>query len=204
MSRSGLLAIGIAIGMVLAFALVLAGFAISSQAASVSGLQTFTGSDEVPPSAQRFSAQTATPAAPSVTPTTTVYFSPSDSDGTGTVLILYNTSLVTQTVNLKGFFAGGAFSNWNVDVGPSGLRHVVSDSVAAAPPPSWSNSVVANFTDSTTYASLAVPAGVKFDGYTIFNLGTGTVDPRADQGAISLRFSTDPFTVLLPIIQNTR
>jgi hypothetical protein len=78
--------------------------------------------------------------------------------------------------------------------------HLLSDSVAAAPPPSFANSVVTNFTDFTTYATLDVPPGVRFDGYLIFNPGTGTVDPRADQGAIPLRFSADPLTVLLPAV----
>lgn len=51
-------------------------------------------------------------------------------------------------------------------------------------------------------ASLSLPAGVKVDGYTLFNPGTGVVDPRVDQGALPLRFSTDPATVFLPAVQN--
>jgi hypothetical protein len=35
----------------------------------------------------------------------------------------------------------------------------------------------------------------------LFNPGTGTVDPRLDQGAIPLRFSTDPATLFLPAVQ---
>jgi len=39
------------------------------------------------------------------------------------------------------------------------------------------------------------------EGYTLFNPGTGTVDPHKDQGAIPLRFSTDPASVFLPSVQ---
>jgi hypothetical protein len=72
--------------------------------------------------------------------------------------------------------------------------------VAASPPPSFANSIVTNFTDFTTYATLEVPQGVKVDGYLVFNPGTGTVDPRLDQGAIPLRFSIDPYAVMLPAV----
>jgi hypothetical protein len=78
--------------------------------------------------------------------------------------------------------------------------HLLSDAAAAAPPPSFANSVVTNFTDFTTYATLDVPAGVKIDGYVVFNPGIGVVDPRLDQGGIPLRFSIDPYAVFMPTI----
>ena len=59
-----------------------------------------------------------------------------------------------------------------------------------------------DFADFTYMASLSLPAGVKVDGYTLFNPGTGVVDPRVDQGALPLRFSTDRATVFLPAMQN--
>ena len=158
-----------------------------------------TGSDEVPPT-DRTMEVPGEPTAPNAGATTLVYFSTTDSDATATVIILYNTTAVTQTVVVKGYVARGAFATWNVAVGPNNLVHLVSDSVAASPPPSWANSVVTNFTDFTTYATLDVPSGVKIDGYVVFNPGTGTVDPRVDQGAIPLRFSTDPYTVMLPAV----
>lgn len=80
---------------------------------------------------------------------------------------------------------------------------LASDSIASAPPPSWATPapIITNFTDFTYFASLSLPNGVKAEGYTLFNPGTGVVDPRADQGAIPLRFSTDPATLFLPIIE---
>jgi hypothetical protein len=44
-----------------------------------------------------------------------------------------------------------------------------------------------------------LPKGVKAEGYVVFNPGTGVVDPRQDQGAIPLRFSTDPAKVFMPV-----
>ncbi len=158
-----------------------------------------TGSDESPPTDRSVDVPTE-PAAPNTGSTTLVYFSPQDSDANGTVVVLYNSAAVTQTVVVKGYTIGGAAATWNVNVGPNGLMHLVSDSLVASPPLSWANSVVTNFTDFTTYATLDVPAGVKVDGYVVFNPGTGTVDPRVDQGAIPLRFSTDPLTVFLPAV----
>jgi hypothetical protein len=40
------------------------------------------------------------------------------------------------------------------------------------------------------------------EGYTLYNPGTGVVDPRLDQGAVPLRFSTDPATLFLPSVLN--
>ncbi len=155
--------------------------------------------DEIPPTG----VVPASPEVPSLEPATLVYFAPQDNDANATVVVLYNTTAVTHTVNVKGFSSGGGVGvNVNVDVGPGGLVHVVSDSILNAPP-SWTNSVIANFTDFTTYASLAVPQGIKVDGYIIFNPGTGTIDPRSDQGAIPLRFSADPLTIFMPAVQRS-
>ena len=92
-----------------------------------------TGSDESPPT-QTMDDPTA-PAAVTAGPTTLVYFAPSDNDANATVVVLYNTTAVTQTVVVKGYVAGGAAATWNINVGPNGVVHVVSDSVAASPPP---------------------------------------------------------------------
>ena len=152
--------------------------------------------DEVPPSAVPIASESA-----NTEPTTQVYFAPQDNNFNATVVSLYNTTSVTHTVTVIGFRSNAAYSVYlNVDVGPSNLVHLVSDSLAD-PPPSWDGSVTTNFTDHTTYASLAVPQGIKFDGYIVFNPG-GLIDPNDDQGAIPLRFSTDPLTVLLPAVQN--
>lgn len=75
----------------------------------------------------------------------------------------------------------------------------------SAPPPSWATPapIITNFTDFTYYASQALPKGVKVEGYTLFNPGTGVVDPRKDQGAVPLRFSTDPATLFMPTVQKS-
>lgn len=157
-----------------------------------------TGGDEISPPVEVGT----TLQAANAEPTRLVYFAAQDNDANGTVIVLYNTTTVTHTVTVTGYSpAGNAF--WNVDVGPNRVMHLVSDSLAAASPPSWANSVVTNFTDFTTYVSVAVPEGIKVDGYIIFNPTTGTVDPRADQGAIVLRLSIDPLTVFMPGVNHS-
>jgi hypothetical protein len=91
----------------------------------------------------------------------------------------------------------------NINIVANSFLRLASDSIAAAPPPSWATPapVITNFTDFTYLASLSLPKGVKVEGYVIFNPGTGIVDPRKDQGAIPLRFSTDPATLFLPSMQ---
>jgi hypothetical protein len=136
---------------------------------------------------------------------TQVYFVPTDNDATATVLFLYNTSAVPHTVALRGFnYDGAMVYAQNISIGASSFLRLTSDTVVAAPPPSWATPapVTINFTDFTYFASLSLPKGVKVEGYVLFNPGTGTVDPRKDQGAIPLRFSTDPATLFLPAVQN--
>jgi hypothetical protein len=135
-------------------------------------------------------------------PTTQVYFAPQDSNGTATVVILYNTTSVIHNVDVRAFRYTGALTvSRNVDVGPSSIMHLVSDSLAEGYPPSWDGSAHTKYTDNTSYATLAVSQGMKLDGYIVLNPG-GYIDPNSDQGAISLRFRTDPLTVLLPAIQS--
>jgi hypothetical protein len=161
------------------------------------------GDDEQPPASRNAGIQ-----APMILPTpipgeTLVYFVPTDNDATATVLYLYNTDSVAHIVALRGFSYNGVLVySLNINVGASSFVRLASDSIAAAPPPSWATPapIITNFTDFTYFASLSLPKGVKVDGYTLFNPGTGVVDPRADQGAIPLRFSTDPATVFLPTV----
>jgi hypothetical protein len=136
---------------------------------------------------------------------TLLYFVPTDNDATATVLFLYNTDSSTQTVALRGFSYNGVLVySLNITIGPNSFLRLASDSIASAPPPSWATPapIITNFTDFTYVASLSLPRGVKVEGYVLFNPGTGVVDPRKDQGAIPLRFSTDPATLFLPTIQN--
>jgi hypothetical protein len=161
------------------------------------------GDDESPPANLNARIQS-----PSILPTpipgeTLVYFVPTDNDATATVLYLYNTDTVAHIVALRGFSYNGVLVySLNINVGASSFLRLASDSIASAPPPSWATPapIITNFTDFTYFASLSLPKGVKVEGYTLFNPGTGVVDPRADQGAIPLRFSTDPATVFLPAV----
>ena len=132
-----------------------------------------------------------------------VFFVPTDNDATATVLYLYNTDTVAHIVALRGFSYNGVLVySLNINVGATSFLRLASDSIAAAPPPSWATPapIITNFTDFTYFASLSLPKGVKAEGYTLFNPGTGVVDPRTDQGAISLRFSTDPSSVFMPAV----
>ena len=161
------------------------------------------GDDEQPPASRNAGIQV-----PMILPTpipgeTLVYFVPTDNDATATVLYLYNTDSVAHIVALRGFSYNGVLVySLNINVGASSFVRLASDSIAAAPPPSWATPapIITNFTDFTYFASLSLPKGVKVEGYTLFNPGTGVVDPRADQGAIPLRFSTDPAAVFLPAL----
>jgi hypothetical protein len=133
-----------------------------------------------------------------------VYFVPSDNDASATVIYLYNTSSADKTVALRGYSYNGVLVySLNIVVGATSFIRLTSDSLAAAPPPSWATPapIITNFTDFTYFASLDLPQGVKAEGYTLFNPGTGVVDPRLDQGAIPLRFSTDPNSLFMPAVQ---
>jgi hypothetical protein len=124
---------------------------------------------------------------------TLVYFVPSDNDSTATVIFLYNTDSVAHIVALRGFSYNGVLVySLNINVGASSFLRLASDSIASAPPPSWATPapIITNFTDFTYFASLDLPPGVNAEGYTLFNPGTGVVDPRADQGAIPLQFKS--------------
>lgn len=163
------------------------------------------GGDELPPANLEAGIQ-----APSAFPTpipgeTLVYFVAADSDATATVLFLYNTDAVSHIVALRGYSYNGVLGySLNININANSFLRLSSDSVAAAPPPSWATPapIITNFTDFTYLVSLSLPKGVKVEGYVIFNPGTGIVNPRLDQGAIPLRFSSDPATVLLPTVLN--
>ncbi len=165
--------------------------------------------DEVPP-AKPIGASKSLAALPAPTPgETLVYFFPSDNDATATVMYMLNTDSVPHTVALRGYSQNGVtVYSLNIDIGATSMLRLISDLVAASPPPSWAADsnlgtlapIITNFTDFTYFASLSLPKGVLVDGYVIFNPGTGTVDPRKDQGAIPLRFMTQTGGVFLPLI----
>jgi hypothetical protein len=221
MRKVGLLFLGLMAGIFLAFGFLWMGSISNAQAKPAGINQPFvstvtaplaaetpvfsSGSDEAP------SGNSITGViAPNVLPTpipgeTLVYFVTADSDATATVIVLYNTDSVAHTVALRGYSYSGVLGySLNIAVPATSLIRLSTDSIAAAPPPSWATPapIITNLTDFTYYASLSLPKGVRVEGYTLFNPGTGTVDPRLDQGAIPLRFSTDPATMFLPSAQS--
>jgi hypothetical protein len=162
------------------------------------------GSDELPPTHLMTGIDSVSALPTPIPGETLVYFIPTDNDATATVLFLYNTDTVAHIVALRGFSYNGVLVySLNINVGANSFLRLASDSIASSPPPSWATPapIITNFTDFTYFASLSLPKGVKVEGYVIFNPGTGVVDPRTDQGAEPLRFSTDPATVFLPITQ---
>jgi hypothetical protein len=129
-----------------------------------------------------------------------VYFFPQDNDANATVVNLFNSNPDPVTVQVRGFDSKGTLNfNQSVDLPAGKTIRLVSDTVVAAPPPSWANTtdasgpvtnvVVTNFTDFVFVAELLLPNGVKVDGYIEWNPGTGTVDPRAAAARLPLRFS---------------
>ncbi|MCB8960788.1 MAG: hypothetical protein H6651_10775 [Ardenticatenales bacterium] len=159
--------------------------------------------DELPPTNAGIGLDAASALPTPIPGETLLYFTPTDSDATATVLYLTNTDSAAHIVALRGFSYNGVLVySLNINVGANSFLRLASDSIVAAPPPSWATPapIITNFTDFTYFASLSLPAGVHAEGYVLFNPGTGTVDPRKDQGAIPLRFTTDPSTLFLPTV----
>ena len=220
MKRFGLIVLGIILGVILTLAVLWSGLAWEARAQSGeatpegAGLTSDEGAaqpgfpsfsvDEVKPEPLNVS-----PQSPEVLPTpipgeALVYFVPTDNDATATVMYLYNTDTVTHTVRLRGFSYNGVLVySLNINVAATSFLRLASDSIVSSPPPSWATPapIITNFTDFTYYASLSLPKGVKVEGYTLYNPGTGVVNPRLDQGAVPLRFSTDPATLFMPAVQ---
>jgi hypothetical protein len=213
MNKYRLLFSGLTIGTLLIFGFLLIGYIQNGLAeASVTNPSdavitetpsSIDGSDEVLPANLNEGI-----AAPDALPTpipgeTLVYFSTTDSDATATVVYLYNTDSVVHTVALRGYSYSGVLGySLNINVPASSLIRLSSDLIAANPPPSWATPapIITNFTDFTYFASLSLPHGVRAEGYFLYNHSTGTVDPRLDQGAIPIRFSTDPVTLFMPSV----
>jgi hypothetical protein len=169
-------------------------------------IQNATGSDEIPPVDLTGNGNYLNALPTPIPGESLVYFVPTDNDATATVLYLYNTDTVAHIVALRGFSYNGVLVySLNINVGAASFLRLASDSIASAPPPSWATPapIITNFTDFTYFASLSLPKGVKAEGYVLFNPGTGVVDPRQDQGAIPLRFSTDPAKVFMPVTSNS-
>ena len=132
-------------------------------------------------------------------PTATIYFTPQDENTSTTVLFLYNTDPLTATVGLQTYYLNGSLTiSTTVAVPPDGLVRVCADTVSTVSA-SWQNTVLVNMTTFSAYAKVTLPAKVKMDGYVAWDT-TGTYDPLTATQTLPLRFSTDPPTILLPLI----
>jgi len=221
MRKYGLITIGVMLGIVLTLSFVWLSFINQARAELAEATPDASGmfSDEFPPGATQpapagdessaeqpvFDANSINVLATPVPGETLLYFVPTDNDATATVIYLYNTDTTAHIVAVRGYSYNGVLVySLNINVGATSFLRLASDSIASAPPPSWATPapIITNFTDFTYFASLSLPPGVKAEGYTLFNPGTGVVNPRQDQGAIPLRFSTDPATLFLSSVQS--
>jgi hypothetical protein len=210
MKRNSLFFLGLITGIVIILTFIWIGpiqssLAKSSDKSVITQTPSFgIGGDELLPANIILEDQSASALPTPIPGETLVYFVPSDNDATATVLFLYNTDSIAHTVALRGFsYNGTLVYSININIAASSFVRLSSDSIAASPPPSWATPapIITNFTDFTYLCSLSLPKGVKVEGYVLYNPGTGTVDPRLNQGAIPLRFSTDPATLFLPLTQ---
>ena len=174
---------------------------------SLSNVKAASNDEQYPPNTEPSAQEMNESALPEQAPgETLVYFFPTDNDATATVIYLLNTDSVEHVVALRGYsFNGVLVYTLNINLPATSMLRLASDSLASAPPPSWTDPVpiITNFTDFTYFASLSLPKGVGVDGYTLFNPGTGVVDPRLDQGAIPLRFMIKgkPPVAVIPLFQ---
>ncbi len=130
----------------------------------------------------------------------TVYFTPQDEDTSTTVLFLYNTSTTTATVALQSYELNGSLEiSTTVAVPPAWLVRICGDEVSTVSS-TWQDVVWINFRTWSTYAKMTLPAGVKAEGYVVWN-NASTYNPSQVAPTLPLRFSTDPSTVFLPSVQ---
>ncbi len=178
------------------------GMALNGSVARVASQPALPGADDhTPPPVLGSVTEAIITQAPGTRP---VYFMPQDGNGTATVITLANTDTIAHTVTVLGVDGSGSLLvDIDVFLDPYERVYLLSDSLTAtAPPPSWQNNVSTNFTDFTTYGVLYVHPKVRFDGYVVYNADTSLISPNEDQGALPLRFSTDPVDVFLPAVQN--
>ncbi|MHC1725303.1 MAG: hypothetical protein AB9866_04695 [Syntrophobacteraceae bacterium] len=121
----------------------------------------------------------------------TVYLTPQDEDTSCTILFLYNTSSVDANVPLQTFDLNGSkYIDTAISVPAHQLVRISSDEVSTVSA-SWQNAVLVDFTASSTYAKMTLPAGVKVDGYIAWN-GENPYDPIAVVHSLEMGFSFDP------------
>jgi hypothetical protein len=133
-------------------------------------------------------------------PSSTVYFNPQDSDDTNTVLFIYNTSATAGAVDFTGFSNSGSTTlNQSLAIPANSMIRISADALTAspAPPTSWADTVIVNFTDTTYYARMTLSAGLKADGWVSWT-NSSVFNPRASVSTVPLRFVSDSSLVFLP------
>jgi len=128
----------------------------------------------------------------------TLFFIPSDHDGSATCLVFYNTTRSAKTATLQAYNINHvALVNLTITLDPNDPTNprsrvvACSDSLTASPPPSWQDMPLANFTDFSNFGVVSLPVGVDVDGFVIANGTTGSVDPRNLRDTIELRFDLE-------------
>jgi hypothetical protein len=130
----------------------------------------------------------------------TIYFTPQDENTSTTVLFVYNTGNDDALVRLRTYTSAGyGHLDETVAVPAGELVRICGDEVSTTSS-AWDDAVVISFSNASAYGRLDLPAGVKAEGYVVWN-GTLTYDPRAAVPVLPLRFSTDPATVFMPLVQ---
>jgi hypothetical protein len=127
----------------------------------------------------------------------TLYFTPQDENTSATVLFLYNTSDAAKTVGLQTFQLNGSkHIDTSISVPAHGLVRICSDTVSTVSA-TWGDVVLVNFTTYSTYAKLTLPAGVKAEGYVVWN-DSSVYDPLQVAHTLELGFIPDPLSAGLP------
>lgn len=153
------------------------------------------------PTQYRPQSDTAAEATAASNGTATVYFTPQDENTSTTILFLYNTGNVAANVSLKAYrLDGSEYISTAILVPAGGLVRIAGDDVETTSA-SWQDVVVVNFTTFSAYAKMELPAGVKAEGYVVWN-GGNTYDPLQSVPTLPLRFSGDPLTVFIPSLTN--
>jgi hypothetical protein len=129
--------------------------------------------------------------------TTTIYFTPQDENTSTTVLFLYNTGAAARTVSLRTFnINGGLTISTSISL-PARTMVRISGDEPVTISPSWQDAVWVDFRTDSAYAEMTLPAGVKAEGFVVWN-NSSIYDPLQAAPALPLRFSGDPLTVFLP------
>jgi hypothetical protein len=128
-----------------------------------------------------------------------VYFTPQDENTSATVIFLYSTNELTSTVTMQSYYLNGSLTiSTTLAVPPHGLVRICSDTVTTVSA-SWQNYVLVNFTTFSAYARMTLPKGVKAEAYVVWD-STGAYDPIELDYTLPIRFSSDPASIFLPML----